>query len=248
MKKYFTYKDDKSDKFWSVEVNGTSITVVYGKTGTAGVTNTKDFSDEADAIKEMQKLINEKTKKGYKERTGKKAGKFGETEFWGLIERAKNKTEDTYEQMELLIELLTERSEEDIIEFEKIFLQLHASSYQSKLWAAAYIIKGGCSDDGFDYFRGWLIAQGEDVFYKALENPESLARIIKVEDADEVECEDMLSVGGTAYENKTGKDYEEIYKHIPSNHVVHPEMNLDWEEEGDDLKNMFPKLWKKFAE
>jgi hypothetical protein len=28
------------------------------------------------------------------------------------------------------------------------------------MWVAAYLMNGGCSDDGFDYFRGWLIAQG----------------------------------------------------------------------------------------
>jgi hypothetical protein len=27
-------------------------------------------------------------------------------------------------------------------------------------WGAAYLANGGCSDDGFDYFRGWLIGQG----------------------------------------------------------------------------------------
>ena len=26
------------------------------------------------------------------------------------------------------------------------------------------VANGGCSDDGFDYFRGWLIAQGREVF------------------------------------------------------------------------------------
>ncbi len=34
MKHRLTFKDDKSDKFWSIEVNGNSFTVTYGKTGT----------------------------------------------------------------------------------------------------------------------------------------------------------------------------------------------------------------------
>ncbi|MDI7187136.1 WGR domain-containing protein, partial [Leptospira santarosai] len=33
MKHHLTYKDDKSDKFWNIEVDGNSFTVTYGKTG-----------------------------------------------------------------------------------------------------------------------------------------------------------------------------------------------------------------------
>lgn len=30
----------------------------------------------------------------------------------------------------------------------------------------------GCSDDSFDYFRGWFIAQGKDVYMDALAEPD----------------------------------------------------------------------------
>ena len=43
-------------------------------------------------------------------------------------------------------------------------------SYLSSLWAAAYILMDGCSDDTFDYFRGWLIAQGKETFEKVLDD------------------------------------------------------------------------------
>ncbi|MDI7156854.1 WGR domain-containing protein [Leptospira santarosai] len=46
MKHRLTFKDDKSDKFWNIEVGGTSFTVTYGKTGTIGQTQTKSFDDE----------------------------------------------------------------------------------------------------------------------------------------------------------------------------------------------------------
>lgn len=243
MKKYFTYKDEKSDKFWSVEMKDNSLTVVYGRTGTAGTTNTKKFVNPYKAAVEADKLVNEKLKKGYKENKGKQASKFGETEFWGLIERTKKKTSDSSEQIELLTELLSERPEEDIVAFEKVFLKLHAVSYQSDLWAAAYTIRGGCSDDSFDYFRGWLIAQGKDVFYNALKDPETLARVIKQEDGPGLACEEMLSAASNAYEIKTGNDT--IYDQIPPGFIKHRKINLDWEDE--DLKDMFPKLWKKFV-
>lgn len=246
MKRYFTYKDEKSDKFWSIEIQGLLVTVVFGKIGTAGNTNVKEYFKEEDAKKDADKLIQEKLKKGYVEVLDENAGSFGEIEFWSLIARSKSKAEDPFEQIEILTEILSGRSEEDIIAFQKIFEELYVSSYRSDLWGAAYIINGGCSDDGFDYFRGWLIAQGKDTYYNTLENPEYLVKVIKTEEAGDVECEDMLSAAGNAYQAKTGKDYETFLNMIPSR--PYPAIVIDWQEDDDSLKNKFPKLWKKFFE
>ncbi|EMY14962.1 WGR domain protein [Leptospira weilii str. Ecochallenge] len=70
MKHHLTYKDDKSDKFWNIEVSGESFTVTYGKTGTAGQTQTKTFGSEEECQKEAKKLLSEKLKKGYAEDGG----------------------------------------------------------------------------------------------------------------------------------------------------------------------------------
>ena len=169
MKRYFIYKDNTSDKFWIIDVTENGTSVIYGKTGTAGVTKTKEFKDAAAAQKDAEKLIKEKIKKGYLEITELIApphdGRFGDNEFWELIEIAKNKAEALDELVEKLTALLAERTKEDIIQFARIFYKYYRYSYQSRLWAAAYIINGGCSDDGFDYFRAWLIAQGKIAYF-----------------------------------------------------------------------------------
>lgn len=69
MKRTFIYSDEKSGKFWTIEINGNSFTVNYGKTGTNGQAQTKDFADEAACKKAAEKLIAEKTKKGYIEQS-----------------------------------------------------------------------------------------------------------------------------------------------------------------------------------
>jgi DNA ligase-1 len=66
-KRHFQYVDGKSDKFWEIEVNGTEVTVRYGRRGTAGQTNTKSFRDEAAARKHADGIVKEKTDKGYVE-------------------------------------------------------------------------------------------------------------------------------------------------------------------------------------
>lgn len=69
MKRYFEYSDEKSNKFWSIELTeDDSFTVCYGKIGSDGTEQTKDFKDKITRDKEAKKLIAEKLKKGYIEK------------------------------------------------------------------------------------------------------------------------------------------------------------------------------------
>merc|ERR1711998_187443 len=52
-------------KFWQVEVDGATMTTTYGKLGDGGASSVKEFDDEAKAIKEAEKLVKQKEKKGY---------------------------------------------------------------------------------------------------------------------------------------------------------------------------------------
>ena len=61
--------------------------------------------------------------------------------------------------------------------FDFIFNQNCHKSYTSDLWAAAYIVMGGCSDDCFDYFRAWVLYLGKKSYVAAIENPETLLLI-----------------------------------------------------------------------
>jgi predicted DNA-binding WGR domain protein len=65
MKRYFEFKDDKSQKFWEIELIENSFTVRFGKIGSEGQTSEKEFDTVDKADKEANKLIAEKTKKGY---------------------------------------------------------------------------------------------------------------------------------------------------------------------------------------
>ena len=43
MKRVFVFQDFKSQKFWSIDVVGTDVTVNYGKLGTDGQTQVKNL-------------------------------------------------------------------------------------------------------------------------------------------------------------------------------------------------------------
>lgn len=177
-------------------------------------------------------------------------------EFWSLIEESKSKEE----QAEWLIEALSKKDLNEIVDFELHFQGLMNESYQSRLWAAGYILMGGCSDDTFDYFRGWLIGQGEEIYQIVMENHEFLANYINDENLDEEgypQNEDLINVGQDAYTLlKTGdiewddESYDELLEKLeqkglkPAN-----EIEFDWDEEDSDgLEAMFPKIWARFGE
>jgi predicted DNA-binding WGR domain protein len=61
----YEFSEGSSNKFWEIKLEGKSFTTTYGKIGTAGQTSLKTFKDAAEAKKEYDKLVNEKTKKGY---------------------------------------------------------------------------------------------------------------------------------------------------------------------------------------
>jgi len=66
--RYFEFVDGSSSKFWEIQMEGTSFTTRYGKIGTDGQISMKEWDSEDKAQKEYDKLVAEKTKKGYAEK------------------------------------------------------------------------------------------------------------------------------------------------------------------------------------
>ena len=63
----FEFIGGASRKFWQVELAGPNFTVTFGRIGTEGQSQTKQYADEARARRESEKLIAEKLRKGYQE-------------------------------------------------------------------------------------------------------------------------------------------------------------------------------------
>ena len=161
--------------------------------------------------------------------------------FWNLIESSKFGGNDIDDQMKIIERELKNFSPQELVTFDRIFWQLLSESYTNPLWEAADIMNGGCSDDGFDYFRGWLIAQGETVFHQAIQNPDSLSEVAKDLDEDYIyECEDLFGIASLArdyYKDKTGQE-------MP-NHIAMGDLKGNsWQAEG--LPQLYPKLWAIF--
>jgi predicted DNA-binding WGR domain protein len=61
----YRFVEGTSQKFWAIELDGKRHTVQFGRLGTAGQTQTKEFKTPEEAEKACAKLVREKVKKGY---------------------------------------------------------------------------------------------------------------------------------------------------------------------------------------
>lgn len=172
--------------------------------------------------------------------------------FWTLIEESRG-----FNQAEWLTEELAQSGLEAVLDFELSFQELMNASYQSRLWGAAYVLMGGCSDDNFDYFRGWLIGQGEKVYNKVMKNHEFLTEYINednLDDEDLPQNEELLSVGTDAYTLIKTDDikwddniHNELLEALDKKGLQSLiDIELDWVE--DELESLYPVLWERFGE
>ena len=158
--------------------------------------------------------------------------------FWGIIEQAGESVETYDEQANNITELLETLEPKEIISFhEQLYLRLY-EAYRWDLWAVADIIYGGgCSDDAFEDFRCWLIAQGRNFFEAVLQAPEKAAE--RVKDGEDVDFEPLLAIALYAYETRTGQE-------MPLLDLVEPEEPQGESWKGDDLKRLYPDLCARF--
>ncbi len=130
-------------------------------------------------------------------------------EFWSLIEASKAAKPSHFQsQMDYLAKELSKLSNEQIAAFERTLREKMIVLWNYNVKSMFQIIFGEyIPDDGFVYFRLWIIANGQDFFNKAQENPELLAdKISKVHDGIE-----FIKVADRAFELKNGRRHGLVF-------------------------------------
>jgi hypothetical protein len=168
--------------------------------------------------------------------------------FWHIIERAAQFDHDPDAHEEALRVALRELSLEELISFEVAFRRYLNDAYTWDLWGAAYVVHGGCSDDGFEYFRRWLVSRGRDVYEAALAEPDSLAQLDVRPGPDAVwEFEEIYYVAVQIFEEKGGagdvRDYSEREAGLGGPGPSGEPFEVDEEH----LARRYPKLWRRFG-
>ena len=170
-------------------------------------------------------------------------------DFWAVIDRATaDRPGSPGEVTKRAVAELASRDPEEIVAWGRHLDKVMAASGKEDLWAAAYLINGGCSDDGFDHFRGWLIANGREVLARAVRDPDSLADLPAVRAAAlngaVFEAEEVLSVAADAHLQATGSPLPD--SGVP---VSRPDPGQLWDfDDEEEMARRLPRLAGLFLE
>ncbi len=169
-----------------------------------------------------------------------------EAVYWSIVEKSL-KVNDNQEDQELfLVSEIEKLTAKEMIGFRLRTDKLLFDSYNSDLWCAAYIVSGGISDGGFEYFRCWLISRGKEAFYSVKANPDDLMKQIVVGN-DSYEFEGFWYVAMNAFKNTTGEDlYAFIdYDKFITNDENYPLLKFNWNvDEPQTMEKICPVLYK----
>jgi len=181
----------------------------------------------------------------FEEEIPKAAAPMSDDEFWAIISRidalaAKQGGGWDFRRGALMVEML-KLSAAGIMAFNNHLHRRMNAAYGWPIWAAGYIIHGGCSDDAFMDFRSCLVFLGQSVFEAALEEPDSLAALDD-ETLRSTDFEGMLYVSAEIFEDQTGAEL------IASETALTEPWGEEWREEDDtELATLCPKLWSRFG-
>ena len=158
--------------------------------------------------------------------------------FWHIIDSVRATAgDDVDNRVVALRNALSVEGLDALQSFQNHYDEMIRLSYSWDLWGAAYIINGGCSDDGFRYFRDWLISEGRAVFERAVQSAETLVDIPAPEFA---ENELFGYVALELFEQKGGGELARDF----STEIAMPSGD-EWTE--DELPKRYPMLAKKYG-
>lgn len=173
--------------------------------------------------------------------------------YWQIIENSLANAESLEEQENDLIKELSQLTAEDIIGFKLRTDFFMYQSYQNELWCAASIMNDGCSDDGFQYFRLWLISQGKQIFTDALIDADRLANYFDegFSEDDLYEFERFAQIPNETFLKVFKQDIHDFIDYDNFNFFEenYPEIEINWDDENNTtLQAICPNLYTIFIE
>lgn len=173
--------------------------------------------------------------------------------FWLIIENSLLNANNLQDQETALIQELENLTAEDIIGFQ-LRLEFYSYSLHSpEIWCAACIMNDDTDPKHFFYFKNWIISQGQELFEKAILNPDNLADYFNegFNEDDLYEFEEFHLIADTVFYHKfqhkiidfVDKGYFKFFTEKS------PKPDFDWDDENlTNLQIICPRLFKVFIE
>ncbi|WFE90729.1 DUF4240 domain-containing protein [Roseibium porphyridii] len=188
---------------------------------------------------QFERLASERDEVAAEERRGPSGKvdprKIDEDVFWEIVGLAD--ADGLGGQVEQLVERLAGFKATSIKSFDTLLQEKCALAYREDVWALAYLLNDGCSDDDFEGFRSWLLLQGRDVFEAVLTDPDAFP--VSRFQGKAGSAMDLRMAPMQAFEMRQGKALSRKAVKVP---------NVDLVEFNDtELADRFPRVSSELA-
>ena len=173
-------------------------------------------------------------------------------EFWELInEMHERYGDDQRLSLQWLKEQLMYLPPSQVLAYHCIFHSFKDAADKKGLLSAVNFMMDSEDRNTFMNFRAWLIAQGREIYYRVLRNPDRLAEIILCRPCS---FEELNRVGYDVYQNLTGRNLyhdctpemaAEYIRTVKRTIVYHPLIQCSLNPV--KLRILFPHLYRKYA-
>ncbi|MCH8622819.1 DUF4240 domain-containing protein [Undibacterium sp. TS12] len=176
---------------------------------------------------------------------------MNEQEFWRIVAEVNRLARYQRYRAEELTNHLGNLSREHIVDFYIHFNRFINQAHIGDVYGAGSLLgQHYMSDDGFEYFRYWLISMGQNAYQQALINPDSMAQLELTHDREgypRVYDESYCYAIYDAYEKVTGEKIhkeakvQESWLHLPER------ADFNWMDYNHvTLAEKFPLLWATY--
>lgn len=178
--------------------------------------------------------------------------------FWALIDELSRRPGDRDERLEWLRAELTRRPETESVAFQVRLEAACDAAGTRAVWTAANRVEGGaCTDDGFHYFRLWLVGQGRKVYESVVSDPDALADVAGIralvgrrraewDDDEWPEWEELDYVAQDVFDELTGQEDEDGEAFLDAVEEVEEELADELDVDLDDeLDEGFAGEWEE---
>ncbi len=215
MKREFYLQNDRSNKFWTIELSGDTVVTTNGRIGAKARETRKQHANAEAAQRDFDRQIAAKLKKGYVEGAVAAAPAYAKPDwasltmseevFWriiGLFNWKRLGDDDVV--VAPAVKALAAMGPDDIRRFEDILAEkLHAldtEAHAREIGEEAYRPGRHFSVDWFLYERCAVVANGRELFEGILADPRQMPK--------DMEFETLLSVASNAWTLKTGEEFD----------------------------------------
>ena len=155
--------------------------------------------------------------------------------FWEILEGGE--TGAIAERLDTLPERLAGLKPKAIKDFDAVLRDKFEAIYRTDVWALAFLLRGGCSDDAFMEFRAWLILLGRRAYEGVVADPDRFD--VALFDGTGATSLSLLDAPSIAYELRAGKP-------MPQRRRIAPDLEGP-EIEEENFRSLLPRIAKAVA-